>query len=60
MKHNFESKVGGFSYETGHTNYSECSVCGIQTETYSHGDFSSMEEEEDRFNEEFDCEEFES
>lgn len=39
MTHNFESKVAGFSHETGHINYSQCKDCGIMTNNYGHGEF---------------------
>jgi len=44
--HNWEARPAGFSYEGGHTDYSVCTRCGIETEVYPHGDFSAKSEAE--------------
>lgn len=50
-EHNFKSQVGSFSHENGHTNYSKCIECGIETDEHGHGDFAKMHELEDELNE---------
>ena len=61
MNHNFESYQSGATAEFGIRNRSQCTICGLITDSYGHGNWTEMDEAIAEVESKFPtCEEFEA